>query len=53
MVIVKKGFEDAEVTYEDAGQVFHVKLADASQEVLKKLKGLGVEAVEEKKAADK
>lgn len=53
MITVKKGYEDSEVTYTENGLTFHVKLAEASQEVLKKLKELKIEAVEEKKATDK
>ena len=53
MIIVKKGFENSEVTYDYIGLTLHVKLADASQEVLKRLKELRYEGVEEKRIPEK
>ena len=49
MIIVKKGFENSEVTYDYAGLTIHVKLADADQVTLQRLKELKYEGVEEKR----
>lgn len=53
MIIIKKGFEESEVTYDYIGLTLHVKLADASQEILRRLKELRYEGVEEKKTTEK
>ena len=52
MIVVKKGYENSEVSYDFKGLGLHVKLADASQEELKRLKELGFECVEDKKAKE-
>lgn len=53
MVTVKKDFENSEVTYDYIGLTLHVKLADASQEELRRLKELKYEGVEEKRIPEK
>jgi hypothetical protein len=50
MVVVKKGFENSEVTFSHNGITQHAVLATASQEILKRLKEIGYEGVEDKKS---